>query len=57
MKYNTPYLRITADSSMVRFSCPGLNKNEIDFATLFDDFLLTLSKEKIFLCIRIVCLT
>lgn len=46
MKYNTPYLRITADSSMVRFSCPGLNKNEIDFAALFDDFLLTLSKEK-----------
>ncbi|MDE6642101.1 MAG: hypothetical protein K2K63_16440 [Acetatifactor sp.] len=46
-KYNfNPYLRLAVDSKMVRFSCPGLDKNEIEHAALFDDFLLALSKEK-----------
>lgn len=46
-KYNfNPYLRLAVDSEIVRFSCPGLDKNEMEPAALFDDFLLALSKEK-----------
>lgn len=56
-KYNSnPYLRLAVDSKMVRFSCPGLDKNEIEPAALFDDFLLALAKEKILLYIHIGCL-
>ncbi len=46
MKYKMPYLRFAVDSGIVRFCCSGLDKNQIEFAALFDDFLLTLSKEK-----------
>lgn len=46
-KYNfNPYLRLAVDSKIVRFSCPGLDKSEIEPAALFDDFLLDLSKGK-----------
>lgn len=46
MKYNMPFLRLAVDSEIVRFRCLGLDKNEIEFAALFDGFLLALSKEK-----------
>lgn len=44
-KFN-PFLRLAVDSEIVRFSCPGLDKNEIEPAALFDALLLALSKGK-----------
>lgn len=46
MKFMTSHLRFAVDSDIVRFSCPGLEKNEMEYAALFDDFLSALSKEK-----------
>lgn len=41
-----PFLNVFIDSDTVRFWCSGLEKNEIEFADLFDAFLLDLSKGK-----------
>lgn len=40
------FLKVFTDSDTVRFRCSGLEKNEIEFADLFDAFLLDLSKGK-----------
>lgn len=43
--YNTDsFLNVFTDSDTIRFRCSGLEKNEIEFADLFDAFLLELSK-------------
>lgn len=52
MKYNSPYslLHYCFEHDKIKFHCPGLSKNEKEVASIFDKFILDISKSnKVFL--------